>query len=124
MKMRFYRAQDGSQQFFISDDAIEALAETELARAGMLPQANQPIVEIEAFIERHLGAELDEGAALEPTILGLTELRVGARPRILVNRDLSDAAIEGSRDRACSAGSARHSLTRPLTSSSTGPCSS
>lgn len=95
--MRFYRGQDGSQQFFIRDAAIDELAETELGRAGMLPTAIAPIVDIEGFIERHLGAELDEGADLEASVLGLTELRVGVRPRVLINRDLSDAAIEQDR---------------------------
>jgi IrrE N-terminal-like domain len=92
--MRFYRGQDGSQQFFIKDAALDDLAESELARARLLPTAAAPAVDIEAFIERYLGALLDEGAELESTVLGLTELQVGRPPRVLINRDLSDAAFE------------------------------
>lgn len=92
--MRWYRAKDGNQQLFIKDATLEQIAETELARAGLMPTTNQPVVDIEAFIERHLGADLDAGAVLDSTILGLTELRAGAKPRILVNRDLTDAALE------------------------------
>ena len=92
--MRWYRANDGSQQLYIKDATLEEIAESELRRAGLMPVPDRPVVDIEAFIERHLGADLDPGAVLEPSILGLTELRAGTRPRVLVNRDLTDAALE------------------------------
>jgi hypothetical protein len=92
--MRWYRANDGTQQLFIKDATLEEIAESELVRARLMPTADRPVVDIEAFIERHLGADLDAGAVLESTILGLTELRAGANPRVLVNRDLTDAALE------------------------------
>jgi hypothetical protein len=90
---RWYRAKDGSQQFFITDPALEELAEAELHRAGLMPKVAQP-VDIEAFIERYLGADLDYGADLEPGVLGLTELRAGAKPSVRISRDLTDAALE------------------------------
>lgn len=90
---RWYRAKDGSQQLWLKDSTIEEIAETELHRAGLMPATAKP-VKIESFIERHLGAILDAGADLEPGVLGLTELRAGAKPRVLVSRDLTDAALE------------------------------
>jgi hypothetical protein len=92
--MRWYRAKDGSKQLFIRDATLEEIAESELRRANLMPTADRPVVDIETFIERHLGADLDAGATLEPGILGLTELRAGAKPRVIVNRDLTDAAVE------------------------------
>jgi hypothetical protein len=92
--MRFYQGQDGSQQLFIKDTELEDLIETELVKAKLLATDAAPIVDVERFIERHLGAKLDLGADLEPSVLGLTELRVGEPARVLVNRDLSDSAFE------------------------------
>jgi hypothetical protein len=91
--VRFYRGQDGSQQFFIKEGELEELAETELGRAMQVVTESDPIVDIERFVEHHLGAELDLGADLEPGVLGLTELRVGQPARVLVSRDLSDSAF-------------------------------
>jgi hypothetical protein len=92
--MRWYRAADGSQQLYLKDATIEDIAESELRAAHLMPATASPVVDIEAFIERHLKAILDAGASLEPTILGLTELRAGEPPRVLINRDLTDAAVE------------------------------
>jgi hypothetical protein len=91
--MRWYRAKDGSQQLFITDTALEELAEVELHRAGLMPKQPHP-VNIDAFIEQHLGVKLDYAADLEPGILGLTELKAGAKPSIRISRDLTDAALE------------------------------
>lgn len=91
--MRFYRGQDGSQQLYIKDGELEDLAETELARAKLIATESEPIVDIERFVEHHLGAELDLGADLDPGVLGLTELRVGQSARVLISRDLSDSAF-------------------------------
>lgn len=95
MKVRFYRGQDGSQQFFIKDGELEDLVESELSRAKQVATAIDPIVDIERFVEHHLGAELDPGANLEAGVLGLTELRVGLPARVLVSRDLTDSASAG-----------------------------
>jgi IrrE N-terminal-like domain len=92
--MRWYRGADGSQQIYIKDSALEDIVEAELAKARLTPTETAPVVDIEAFIERHLGATLDAGADLEPTVLGLTELRAGEAPSVLINRDLTDAAVE------------------------------
>jgi hypothetical protein len=91
--VRFYRGQDGSQQVFIREGELEELTETELGRAMQVATESDPIVDIERFVEHHLGAELDLGADLEAGVLGLTELRVGQPARVLVSRDLSDSAF-------------------------------
>jgi hypothetical protein len=45
-------------------------------------------------VERHLGAQLDLGAALGDDVLGVTELRGGEPARILINRDLTGSTFE------------------------------
>jgi hypothetical protein len=90
--MRWYRASDGTQQLWLKDSVLEEIAESELQRAGLMPKNAQP-VDIEFFIEHHLGAILDAGADLDFGVLGLTELRAGAKPRVLISRDLTDAAV-------------------------------
>lgn len=92
--MRFYRAEDGSQQLFIKDDELDGMVEMELARAKLLATEAAPVVDVERFIEHHLGVDLDLGATLEPDVLGLTEMRVGQPARVLINRNLSDSAFE------------------------------
>jgi hypothetical protein len=92
--IRWYRAADGSPQVYIKDSTIEEIAEVELYRAGLLPKDDQAVVDIEGFIERHLGANLDVGAELDADVLGLTELRAGSKAQVRINRDLTNAAVE------------------------------
>jgi hypothetical protein len=68
--------------------------EDELHRAGLYPSAGESIVDVERFVEAHLGAELDQYAPLEPTVLGCTEFRAGEPPRIKINRDLTGSAMD------------------------------
>ena len=65
--------------------------EIELRKANLYPSPERPSVDIERFIEGHLRVSLDQHADLEPSVLGLTEFYVDGPPRILINRDLSDA---------------------------------
>jgi hypothetical protein len=92
--MRFYRDRDGAQQLFLKDEEIDEITEGELLKAGLMPTVDTCRVDIEGFIERHLGVRLDVGAALDDDVLGVTELRRGEPKRILINRDLTDAALE------------------------------
>jgi hypothetical protein len=73
------------------------MVETELAQATLLATEAAPVVDVERFLENHLGVELDLGATLGPDVLGLTELRVGQPARVLINRNLSDSAVEDDR---------------------------
>jgi hypothetical protein len=92
--MRYYRDRWGAQQLYFKDGEIDEIAEDQLRIGGFLPPADAGRVDIEGFVERHLGAHLDVGAELEPDILGTTELRPGEAPVVLVNRQLTDAAFE------------------------------
>ncbi len=76
---------------FLSDEAIEAAVERELVRAGLMPDAEACATDVEALLERHLGAMLDVGAELPDDVLGVTELCAGMPPTVLVNRSLTDA---------------------------------
>ncbi len=92
--MRWYRDHEGTQQVYLKDAEIDEITEGELRKAGLMPTVDTCRVDIEVFVERHLGAHLDLGAALDDDVLGVTELRRGEPARILINRDLTDSAFE------------------------------
>ncbi len=54
--MRWYRDTDGVQQLYVKDAQIDEIAESELQRAGLMPSADACRVDIDRFVERHLGA--------------------------------------------------------------------
>src|SRR5262249_51543645 len=45
-------------------------------------------------VEQHLGAQFDQYAALPADVLGQTDFRVGAPPLVMVNADLTGAALD------------------------------
>ena len=92
--MKRYRGSDGLRRLWFELDEIESMMENELQRAELLPTGDNPVVNVEAFIERHLCAHLDHYAELEAAVLALTEFRSGMSPKVLVNRDLTGAAID------------------------------
>lgn len=92
--MKWYRGGDGGQRFWLESGEIESMMEDELRRADLFPSLDSPVVDMEAFIERHLQAKLDQHADLDSDVLGLTEFYPGQPPRILINRDLTGAAID------------------------------
>ena len=92
--MRWYRDHEGTQQVYLKDAEIDEITEEELRKAGLMPTVDTCRVDIEVFVERHLGAQLDLGAALGDDVLGVTELRGGEPARILINRDLTGSAFE------------------------------
>ena len=69
----------------------------ELRRAELLPDPSQTdlSVNVEAFVETHLGLPLDPGAVLQADVLGMTEFVPGRRPKISINRDLTEGAFDG-----------------------------
>jgi hypothetical protein len=89
-----YRGPAGDWRIWLDPAEIEARMEDELRRAGLYPSAGEPIVDVERFVEAHLGAGLDQYAPLEPTVLGCTEFRAGQPPRIKINRDLTGSAMD------------------------------
>jgi hypothetical protein len=92
--MRWYRGTAGDRRLWFDDDEIERIAEDELQKAEAVPSPGRPIVDLERFAEHHLRVELDQYAALEPEVLGLTEFVSGRRPRVSINADLTGAAID------------------------------
>jgi hypothetical protein len=70
------------------------MMESELVSAGLMPTLSRPCVDVEAFLESHLGVQLDQHALLDPGVLGLTQFFPDAPPRVLINRDLTGAAID------------------------------
>jgi hypothetical protein len=93
--MRNYRGPEGDERIWYDESDIEQIMEDELRRAGLLPSADAPAVDVEAFIEEHLRASLDQHAALGAKVLGLTEFRVGIAPAIRINADLTGSAMDG-----------------------------
>jgi hypothetical protein len=89
-----YRGPDGLERLWFEPAEIESMMAAELARAGLMPTAGAPVVDIDAFIERHLCARLDQYADLEPEVLGLTEFLIGQRPKVSINRELTGSALD------------------------------
>lgn len=71
-------------------DEIERITAAALRSAGLMPRSVAPAVDIETFVEMHLGAVVDYAGDLPDTILGYTEFNVP--PRIVVSRRLTDLA--------------------------------
>lgn len=92
--MNWYTGPDGRDRLWFDQAEIEAMAEGELAKASLLPDLEAPVVDIERFIEIHLGVRLDQHADLEPDVLGVTEFPFGLPPEISINRDLTNAALD------------------------------
>lgn len=94
--MKTYRGSDGDQRIWFEVNEIELIMEDELSRAGLLPTlpGEQPIVDIESFIERHLKSSLDQHAELDHLVLGLTEFRPGVMPSVQINKDLTGSAMD------------------------------
>jgi hypothetical protein len=92
--VRKYRAADGGERAWFDPGEIDRIMEVELNKALLLPSAASPSVDVERFIERHLGARLDQHADLEPAVLGLTEFFDGDRPKISINKSLTGSALD------------------------------
>jgi hypothetical protein len=91
---RYRDSKTGAERLWIEPAEIEAQTEAELIKAGLVPSVDAPVVDVEAFVEQHLGAQFDQYAALPPDVLGQTDFRIGAPPLIMVNADLTGAAMD------------------------------
>ncbi len=92
--MKRYRAADGSVRVWFDPAEIDSLAEDALHRAGLMPTLQTPVVDVEALVEGYLKADLDQYAPLPRDVLGVTEFRSGLPPQVLINRDLTGAALD------------------------------
>jgi hypothetical protein len=86
----FYRRKDGTERLWLSDPEIETTTDQALRNAGLFPNEQQMVVDIERFIQE-LGVRMDQHARLQSSILGMTEFFANGPPRISVNRDLTGA---------------------------------
>lgn len=91
---RFPDRKTGELRVWYDDDEIESIVESELAKAGLLPSLESPVVNVERFVESHLNVQFDPYASLPADTLGQTDFRVGDRPRVMINADLTGAALD------------------------------
>lgn len=92
--MRWYKGPEGDERLWLEPSEIEQIMEDELRKAELWPTSTAPAVDIEAFVENHLRASLDQHAPLDPDVLGLTEFRTRQAPVIKINRDLTGSAMD------------------------------
>lgn len=90
--MQWYTGPEGDQRVWYEADDIERLMSEQLRSARQRLTISNPVPDLEAFVETHLGMDLDQYADLEPDILGLTEFNGSAPPRMKINATLTEAA--------------------------------
>jgi hypothetical protein len=84
-----YRHKDGDERIWITPAEMEDLMSAELLKAGLMPALEDPVVDLEAFVERHLKVQFDPYALLDPSVFGETEFRIGAPLKVSINKDLT-----------------------------------
>jgi IrrE N-terminal-like domain len=70
---------------------IEQITAAALRSAGLMPAAATKAIDIEAFVEMHLGVNVDYAGDLPDSVLGYTEFT--HPPRIVVSRRLTELAL-------------------------------
>ena len=89
--MKEYRSAGGERRLWFEPSEIEEIMADELRRSGRFPNALEPVVDLEAFLETGLGAKLDLYAHLEPEVLGVTKFIRNERPLVSISSDLTKA---------------------------------
>jgi hypothetical protein len=92
--MKRFTGKDGSERLWFDPGEIEQIMEGELQKAKLFPSLENPVVDMETFIEQHLTADLDQHADLDPKTLGVTEFCAGAKPLVKINKDLTNSALD------------------------------
>lgn len=92
--MKMYKHRDGDRRIWISKDQMEDRMESELVKANLMPSLDNSVVDVRTFVEGYLKADFDDYAELDAKTLGETEFRVGRRPKVSINRDLTSAAMD------------------------------
>lgn len=93
--MRWSRDPLGRDRIWYSIDEIESIMEDEVRKAGLIPTPDHPSVDLEPFLERHLGAQLDQYASLPQDVLGQATFESGEPVHVAINADLTGALDEG-----------------------------
>jgi len=92
--MQWYYGPEGDQRIWYESDEIEAIAEDELRRAGLMPPPDDPVTDLERLIEGHLNAQLDQYAQLPEGVLGVTQFDARRHPVVSISSALTEAAEE------------------------------
>jgi hypothetical protein len=92
--MEWYNGPEGDQRIWYESDEIEAIADDELRRAGLMPSPDDPVTDLERLIEEHLKAQLDQYAQLPEDVLGLTQFDARLRPAVSISTTLTEATEE------------------------------
>jgi hypothetical protein len=93
--MKRYRdRRTGEERLWFVVNEIEEITEAELAKADLLPTPESPAVDVERFVESHLDVQFDAYAELPADVLGQTDFRIGQRPLVMINADLTGAALD------------------------------
>lgn len=87
--MKRFRDASGARVWYEAAE-IERITAGALRSAGLMPRSDAPAVDIETFVEMHLGAVVDYAGDLPDAVLGYTEFV--QPPRIVVSRRLTDLA--------------------------------
>ena len=83
---------------FIPADEMEITINDHLHASGMFPSTDDPVLDIEAFLEQYLKAEMDQYClSLAAGELGVTEFRPGEQPRVKISRALTENADAANR---------------------------
>ncbi len=85
---------NGEKRIWIEPGEIDEIMTFELRKANLMPTLADPVVDLEKFVENYLNAHFDPYATLDATVLGETEFRVGAPPKVCINKDLTGAALD------------------------------
>lgn len=96
--MRTIAEADGSARLWYDVEEIERIAMNALRDAGLWSNDDSRAVDVEHLLEIHLGAAVDYGAPLEPTVLGYTAF--ASPPQVSINRALTHAAQRQGAGRA------------------------
>jgi hypothetical protein len=81
-------------QLFFKEGEIDDWMEVELRKAGLYPTVENPAVDIESLVERHVDADFDQYAPLPDNVLGEARFEPGERPKILISENLTRAAMD------------------------------
>lgn len=90
--MEWYRGVEGDQRIWYESHEIERIMSDELRKSGQRLTSQNPVPDLERFVEAHLRVTLDQYADLPEAILGLTEFASGRRPSMKINAALTEAA--------------------------------
>lgn len=84
----------GEQKLWFNPGQIDDWMEVELRKANLYPTVENPQVDIECFVDRYLDVDLEQYAPLGETVLGETRFEPGKRVKVLINKNLTEIAVD------------------------------